>query len=79
MSPSLQVELDPGCPGALGRAGEHRRRDVDPDHAPPRALGDRHGDAAVPDRELDDRPVGLGCERDVELDVLVAIGRVQSS
>src|SRR4029450_719297 len=53
----------------LARLGEHRRRAVDPKDRADR-LRDRNGDAAVADRKLDHRPVGLSGELDVEGDVL---------
>jgi hypothetical protein len=65
-----QVELDAGCGGPLPRLGEHRRGRVDPDHRT--AGGARHGDrhTAASHRKLDEGPLGLGGELDVERDVL---------
>ena len=64
-----QVELH----ARLGRtrAGllEHRRRGVDADHPPAGRLRDRDRDPTVPDRQLDQRPVGLAGQLDVEGDV----------
>lgn len=66
-----KIELDAGGAGALGRSGEHRRRDVDSDDPATGAHGDRHGDTAVPHRQLDDRPFRFGGERDVEVDIVL--------
>ena len=56
-----------------GRAGpgllEHRRRGVDADDLLAGRLRDRDRDPPVPDRQLDQRPVRLAGQRDVEGDV----------
>ena len=57
------------------RLFEHRGRRVDADHGPPGGARDLGGDAARADGELDDRPVRLLRERDVERDVLGHRGR----
>jgi hypothetical protein len=43
---------------ARARLLEHRRRGVDPDHAPAGRTGNLRGNAPRADGELDDRPVG---------------------
>ena len=64
-----QVELH----ARLGRTGtgllEHRRRRVDADDRPAGRLRDRDRHPPVPDRQLDQRPVRLAGELDVEGDV----------
>ena len=74
MSTSLSSSSTRPCPRLPGD-GEHRRRGVDSDHPLPRPLGDRDRDAPRPDGELHDRPVRLGGERDVEVDVLGHVRR----
>jgi ubiquinone/menaquinone biosynthesis C-methylase UbiE len=65
----MQVELD----ASLGRAHtgllEHRRRRVDADHRSAGRLRDRDRDPPISDRKLDERPVRLACELDIEGDV----------
>jgi len=65
----MELELDACRGGALTRLVEHRRRRVDPDHGPSRRLRDRNRDAAVADRELDERAACFPREPDVEVDV----------
>src|SRR5439155_25994269 len=55
---------------ALPRHLEHRGRRVDPEHRPRDRLRDRNRHSPVPDSQLDDRPVGLARQPDVERDVL---------
>jgi len=64
-----QVEFHAGLGRADAGLVEHRRRGVDPDDASAGRLRDRDGDSSVPDRELDERPVRLAGELDVEGDV----------
>ena len=65
-----EVKCDACRCGRRTRLVQHRGRGIDPDDGPPGRL--RHGnrDAAVPDGELDERPVGLGSEAFVERDIL---------
>ena len=60
---------DTGLRGPLAADLEHPARGVDPDHGDA-GYGDRHGDPAGPDAELDDGAARLGREADVERDVL---------
>jgi hypothetical protein len=64
-----QVELDSLLNRAHSSVLEHRRRRVDPDHAPARCLSDRDRNAPVTNRKLDHQPVGLPGKPDVERDV----------
>ena len=70
-----QLEVDAGRGDALARLREHRGRRVDAEHAPAGLARDRDRDAPVADRELDERPVGLAGELDVERDVLGHVRR----
>src|SRR5207342_3108239 len=69
----LEVDTSSGCP--LARLREHRRRRVDSEHLPSGLARDRDRDAAIPDRELDEWPVRLPGELDVERDVLGHVRR----
>src|SRR5438874_855348 len=64
-----QVELDSLLSCAHSSLREHRRRRVNPDHAPARGLSDGDRNAPVTNRELDHQPVGLPGKPDVERDV----------
>ena len=66
MSPSRRSSSTPASARVRTGLLEHRRRGVDADHRPPGRLRHRDRDPAVPDRELDERPVGLQRELDVE-------------
>ena len=70
-----ELDVDAGRGDPLARLREHRRRRVDAEHLPAGLASDRDRDAAVPDRELDERPVGLAGELDVEGDVLGHVRR----
>ena len=59
------------CAGLL----EHGRRGVDADHLPAGRLRDGDRDAAVPDGELDERPISPAGQPDVEGDVGSHVGR----
>ncbi len=65
-----QIEVDASLLCRLTRLGKHRRRSIDPDHTPSDRLRHRHRGSPGPDRKLNDRPVRLSREVDVERDVL---------
>ena len=71
----VQLELDSRLGGLLLRQCEHRRRAVDADDLLAGLLRDRHRNPPVADRELDDGPVGLADELEVERDVLGHVRR----
>jgi hypothetical protein len=64
-----QVELDAGFRCTRSRLREHRPGRVDSDDARARCLSDRNRDATGTDRELDQQPVRLAGESNVERDV----------
>ena len=70
----VKLELDARRARPVVGNGEHRRRGVDPDHAPLGPLRNRDRDAAGPDGELDDRPVRFAGKIDVEVDVVRHVG-----
>ena len=75
MSPSRSSSVDAGRGCPLARLREHRRRGVDSEHVPAGLARDRDRDAAVADRELDERAVRLPGELDVEGDVVGHVRR----
>jgi Winged helix DNA-binding domain len=70
-----QVELDSRLSRSRSGLSEHRRRRVDPDHTSARCLSNRDRNAPGTDRKLDQWPVSLTSEPDVERDVSSAAGR----
>ena len=64
-----QVELHTRLGGTSTGLREHRRRRVNADHALASRLRDRNRHPPIADRQLDQRPVRLARELDVEGDV----------
>jgi hypothetical protein len=78
LEPELAHVAEPEVEAVAARLAslrEHRGRRVDPDHLPTDRLGHGDRDAAGAHRELDDRPVRLLRELEVEGDVLRHVGR----
>ena len=61
-----QLDVDTGPGDALACLREHRGRLVDSDHAAAGLAGDGDRDSPVADRQLDERPLALAGELDVE-------------
>lgn len=70
-----QIEVGVRLGRAVAGQIEHRRRRVDADDAPTCRQRDRDRDSAVAYRELDDRPICLSRESDVEGDVVGHVRR----
>ena len=70
-----EVERDACLGGAGAGVLQHPRRGVDPEDRPARRLRNGDRDAAVPDRELDERPVRGLRQSDIEGDVLRHVRR----
>src|SRR3954451_15306034 len=70
-----QVELESRLRRAQPRLREHPPRRVDPDHASTRCPSDGNRDAPGADGKLDQWPVGLEGEPDIERNVRAVAGR----
>src|ERR687896_1125259 len=70
-----QVELDSLLNRAHSSLREHRRRRVNPDHAPARSLSNRDRNAPGTNGKLDQWPVSITGKPDVERDVSSDAGR----
>ena len=70
-----QVELDSLLNCAHSSLREHRRRRVNPYNTSARCLSNRDRNAPVANRKLDQWPVSLTGERDVERDVISPVNR----
>jgi hypothetical protein len=65
-----QIECDHCLGGRRVGLRQHRRRGIDPDDGPTGRTCHRNRDATIADGELDEWPVDVGREADVERHVL---------